>query len=231
MRLLIVEDEKDLADVIKKGLEEEGFVADTAHDGSKAMELINSIKYDLIILDLMIPVKSGMEVLRELRQQGNETPILILTAKDSVEDKVEGLDSGANDYLTKPFAFEELKARIRVLLREKSLNNDEQKDKKLIKVGDLVIDTISHEVTRQDQVISLTVKEYAVLEYLTRNRGQVLSRTQIEEHVWDYRFGSNSNIVDVYIRYLREKIDKNFDEKLIETVRGRGYKLRVPHES
>jgi heavy metal response regulator len=222
VRLLIVEDEYHLAEVLQKGLKEDGYAVDTVNNGEEALDLATVIEYDLIILDLMLPVKSGLEVLRELRGQENKVPVLILTAKDSIEDKVRGLDLGADDYLTKPFAFAELRARIRALFRRKL---DESNN--ILKIDNLVLDTITHKVTRAGKEIELTVKEYSVLEYLMRNRGQVLSRTQIEEHVWDYRYGSNSNIVDVYIRYLRKKIDKDFDRKLIETVRGRGYRLKV----
>jgi len=222
MRILIVEDEKDLADVIKKGLEEEGFVADAVGDGQMAVDYAWDNEYDLIILDLMLPVKSGMEVLKEIREYGINVPVIILTAKDMVEDKIKGLNNGADDYLTKPFAFGELVARIRALLRRgiEESNN-------ILKTGDLVIDTVNHQVSRSGEEIALTVKEYAVLEYLIRNRGQVLTRTQIEEHVWDYRYGNTSNIVDVYIRYLRQKIDKEFEPKLIETIHGRGYRVKA----
>ena len=217
MRILVVEDEKDLSDVIKKGLEEEGFVVDTVSDGQQAVNFAWDNEYDIIILDLMLPVKNGMEALKEIREYGINTAILILTAKDMVEDKIKGLNSGADDYLTKPFAFGELVARVRALLRRGIEENNNQ-----LMTGDLVIDTVNHKVLRGGIEIPLTVKEYAVLEYLTRNRGQVLSRTQIEEHVWDYRYGNTSNIVDVYIRYLRQKIDNDFEPKLIETVHGRG---------
>jgi DNA-binding response OmpR family regulator len=222
MRILVVEDEKDLSDVIKKGLEEEGFVVDTASDGQQAVNFAWDNEYDIIILDLMLPVKNGMDALKEIREYGINTAIIILTAKDMVEDKIKGLNSGADDYLTKPFAFGELVARVRALLRRGIEENNNQ-----LKTGDLVIDTVNHEVFRRGTEISLTVKEYAVLEYLTRNRGQVLSRTQIEEHVWEYRYGNTSNIVDVYIRYLRQKIDNDFEPKLIETVHGRGYRIKV----
>lgn len=222
VRILIVEDEYHLAEVLQKGLKEDGYAVDMANNGQEAIDLVTVIEYNLIILDLMLPIKSGIEVLRKLREQGNKIPVLILTAKDSIEDKVLGLDLGADDYLTKPFAFAELRARIRALLRRKLGESNN-----ILKVDELVLDTITHKVSRAGKDIDLTVKEYSVLEYLVRNRGQVLSRTQIEEHVWDYRYGSDSNIVDVYIRYLRKKIDKDFDKKLIETVRGRGYRLRV----
>ncbi|MGP3778907.1 response regulator transcription factor [Halanaerobium saccharolyticum] len=222
MRILVVEDEKDLSDVIKKGLEEEGFVVDTVSDGQQAVNFAWDNEYDIIILDLMLPVINGMEALKEIREYGINTAILILTAKDMVEDKIKGLNSGADDYLTKPFAFGELVARVRALLRRGIEENNNQ-----LMTGDLVIDTVNHKVSRGGIEIPLTVKEYAVLEYLTRNRGQVLSRTQIEEHVWDYRYGNTSNIVDVYIRYLRQKIDNDFEPKLIETVHGRGYRIKV----
>jgi DNA-binding response OmpR family regulator len=222
VRLLIVEDEYHLAEVLQKGLKEDGYAVDVASNGEEAIGLATVIDYDLIILDLMLPIKSGAEVLRELRDQGSKVSVLILTAKDSTEDKVMGLDLGADDYLTKPFAFAELRARIRALFRRRL-----EESNNVLKVDDLLLDTITHKVSRAGKDIELTVKEYSVLEYLIRNRGQVLSRTQIEEHVWDYRYGSSSNIVDVYIRYLRKKIDKGFDRKLIETVRGRGYRLKV----
>jgi DNA-binding response OmpR family regulator len=222
MRILIVEDEKDLANIIKKGLEEEGFIADTAEDGQKAVDYAWDNEYDLIILDLMLPVKSGMEALKEIKEYGINVPIIILTAKDMVEDKIKGLNNGADDYLTKPFAFGELVARIRALLRRGIEENNN-----ILKTGDLVIDTVNHQVSRSGEKIKLTVKEYSVLEYLTRNRGQVLTRTQIEEHVWDYRYGNTSNIVDVYIRYLRQKLDKRFEPKLIETIHGRGYRIKA----
>lgn len=222
MRILVVEDEYDLAEAIQKGLTEDGYAVDVANNGQKAIDFAQTVNYDLIILDLMLPVKDGMQVLKELRQQGNKVPVLILTARDSVEDKIKGLDTGADDYLTKPFAFGELSARVRALLRR-----EVEESNNVLQAGDLVIDTISHKVTRAGKSISLTVKEYSILKYLVRNREHVLTRTQIEEHVWDYRFGNSSNIVDVYIRYLRQKIDKDFSPKLIETVRGRGYRLKV----
>ena len=222
MRILVVEDEYDLAEVIQKGLKEEGYAVDAVDNGQKAIDFIQAVNYDLVILDLMLPIKDGIEVLKEVRSQGKKVPVLILTARDSIEDKINGLDCGADDYLTKPFAFGELMARIRALLRRGIEENNN-----VLQVGDLVIDTISHNVTRDGKMISLTVKEYSILEYLARNRGQVLSSTQIEEHVWDYRFGNSSNIVDVYIRYLRQKIDKDFTPELIETIRGRGYRLGV----
>ncbi|SFL28755.1 response regulator transcription factor [Halanaerobium salsuginis] len=222
MRILVVEDEKDLAKVIKKKLNRENFTVDLAYDGEKAIDLTIVNDYDLIILDIMIPKKSGLEVLTELRDWKDSTPVLILTARDSIEDKVKGLNLGADDYLTKPFAFAELLARIKTIFRRgiKEYSN-------ILKNGDLTLNTINYTVQRKQEKIDLTSKEYSLLEYLMRNRGHVLSRGQIEEHVWGYMSGNSSNIVDVYIRFLRKKIDEGFSEKIIETVRGRGYRMKV----
>jgi heavy metal response regulator len=220
MRILVVEDERRIAAFIKQGLEEERYAVDVVYDGEEALDWADAADYDLIVLDVLLPKKDGIEVCRELRAQGDKVPILMLTARDAIEDRVRGLDSGADDYLVKPFAFQELLARIRALLRR----SGETKTPRL-QVGDLVLDTVLHQATRGGQVIELTAREYALLEFLMRHPGQVLSRTQILEHVWDYDFFSTSNVVDVYISYLRRKVDKGFEVKLIQTVRGAGYKI------
>jgi heavy metal response regulator len=222
MRILVVEDERRIASFIKQGLEEERYAVDVVYDGEEALDWADAADYDLIVLDVLIPKKDGIQVCRELRTQGNKVPILMLTARDAIEDRVRGLDSGADDYLVKPFAFQELLARIRALLRR----SGEVKIPRL-QVGDLVLDTIAHRATRSGRVIELTAREYALLEFLMRHPGQVLSRTQIAEHVWNYDFFSTSNVVDVYIRYLRRKVDKGFEIKLIQTVRGVGYKIEA----
>ncbi len=221
MRVLIVEDEKKVAGFIKKGLEEETFAVDVAYDGEEGFHLGEQNQYDLIILDLMLPVMDGIEVLSELRKQKVTTPILLLTAKDSVEDKVLGLNKGADDYLTKPFAFSELLARVRVLLRR-----GKTETKTVLVVDDLSLDLVSHKVKRQDEEIELTGKEYSLLEYFMRNTGKVLTRTMIAEHVWDYNFDTFTNVIDVYVNHLRKKIDKNFSKKLLHTLRGVGYIMK-----
>jgi len=222
MNILIVEDEKDLAKIIKKKLERENFTADMSYDGEDAIDKTIVNEYDLIILDIMLPKKSGIDVLKELRDWEDKTPVLILTARDSVEDKVKGLNLGADDYLTKPFAFEELFARIKTIFRR-----GVKEHSNILKNGNLTLNTIDYTVKRGDKKIELTSKEYSVLEYLMRNRGYILSRNQIQEHVWGYMSGSSSNIVDVYIRFLRKKIDEDFEYELLETVRGRGYRMKV----
>jgi len=222
MRILVVEDERRITAFIKRGLEEEHYAVDVAYDGEEALDWAAVVDYDLIVLDVLLPKKDGIEVCRELRAQGNKVPILMLTARDAIEDRVQGLDSGADDYLVKPFAFQELLARIRALLRR----SGEIKTTRL-QVGDLLLDTLTHRATRGGQVIELTAREYALLEFLMRHPGQVLSRTQIAEHVWNYDFFTTSNVVDVYIRYLRRKIDKGFEIKLLQTVRGVGYKIEA----
>jgi heavy metal response regulator len=222
MRILVVEDERRIAAFIKRGLEEEYYAVDVAYDGEEALDWADVVDYDSIVLDVLLPKKDGIQVCRELRAQGNKVPILMLTARDTIEDRVRGLDSGADDYLVKPFAFQELLARIRALLRR----SGEVKTTRL-QVGDLALDTTTHRAARGGRVIELTAREYALLEFLMRHPGQVLSRTQIAEHVWDYDFFSTSNVVDVYIRYLRRKIDKGFEVKLIRTVRGVGYKIEA----
>jgi heavy metal response regulator len=222
MRILVVEDERRIAAFIKRGLEEEHYALDVVYDGEEALDWADVVDYDLIVLDVLLPKKDGIQVCRELRTQGNKVPILMLTARDAIEDRVRGLDSGADDYLVKPFAFQELLARIRALLRRQG----EVKITRL-QVGDLVLDTVTHRATRAGRMIELTAREYALLEFLMRHPRQVLSRTQIAEHVWNYDFFSTSNVVDVYIRYLRRKIDEGFDVKLIKTVRGAGYKIEA----
>lgn len=221
MRILVVEDEKKVASFIKKGLEEELYSVDVANDGKEGLKLGLSDEYDLIILDIMLPLIDGITLLKELRSEKIITPILLLTAKDSVESKVGGLDSGADDYLTKPFSFEELLARVRALLRRQSATKS-----LLLDAADLVLDTQTHKVTRNEVEITLTVKEYAILEYLLRNKNRVVSRTLLSEHVYDYHFDSNTNIIDVYINKLRNKIDKRFDKQLLHTVRGVGYTIK-----
>jgi heavy metal response regulator len=221
MRILVIEDEKKVADFISNGLAEEGYAVDIAHDGDEGLFLAMTNEYDVILLDIMLPQMDGFTLCSKLRSENNQTPILMLTAKDAIKDKVRGLDAGADDYLTKPFAFEELLARIRSLLRKKSLLQ-----KTRFQVDNLVLDTITHTVTRGDSEITLSVKEYALLEYLMRNAGSVVTRTMIAEHVWDINFDTFTNVIDVYINYLRNKIDRGQETKLIHTVRGRGYILK-----
>ena len=222
MRLLIVEDEKKVAGFIKKGLEEETYAVDVAYDGEEGFHLAELNQYDMIILDLMLPKMDGLEVLTRLRDKKVNTPILLLTAKDAVEDKVMGLNKGADDYLTKPFAFSELLARVRSLLRR-----GQAETKTELKVSDLSLDLVSHKVNRNGEEIELTGKEYSLLEYFMRNEGKVLTRTMIAEHVWDYNFDTFTNVIDVYVNHLRKKIDKDFSCKLLHTLRGVGYVMRV----
>ncbi|HOA98485.1 two-component system response regulator RppA [Candidatus Sordicultor fermentans] len=223
MRILVVEDEKRLAEVIKKGLVEEGYSVDVAYDGAEGQYMAESASYDLVILDIMLPKKDGVTICQELRIRGINTPILMLTAKDSVEDRVKGLDSGADDYLVKPFAFSELVARVRALLRREALSKASK-----LQVGNLVMDTLTREVWRGDKKIELTAKEYAILEYFMRHPNMVVTRTMLMEKVWDYDFEGISNVIDVYIRRLRLKLDEEGAESIIETVRGAGYRLREP---
>jgi len=221
MRILVVEDERKIAEFIRRGLKEEGYSVDVAYDGEAGYHLAHVNDYDLIILDLMLPKVDGLTLCRQLRQDKLTLPILILTVKDSVQDKVIGLDSGANDYLTKPFAFEELLARCRALLR-----SYETAEPTKLKIADLELDLLSRRVIRGGQEISLTQKENSLLEYLMRNVGKVVTRTMIAEHVWDMNFDSFTNVIDVYINRLRHKIDRGFNRPLIHTVRGRGYVLK-----
>ena len=221
MRILLVEDEKKLVDSIARGLKENRYIVDTAEDGENALFLAEVNLYDLIILDIMLPKKDGLTICRELRSKGNNVPILMLTAKNALKDKVLGLKSGADDYLTKPFAFVELLARVGALLRR----NRENKTT-LLKVADLEIDQVKRKVVRSGEEIDLTSKEYALLEYLMLNAGSVVSRTMISEHVWNEDFDSLTNFIDVYINHLRNKIDKISTKKLIHTVHGTGYVLK-----
>ncbi len=225
MRILLVEDEQNVASFLKKGLEEEFYTVDVAEDGADGFAMGTSKEYDCIILDVMLPEISGIEICKKLRSSNVKTPILMLTALESVGSKVEGLESGADDYLTKPFAFSELLARIRALLRRAPDALSE------LTLNDLRMDLLSRRVFRGDQEIILTQKGFAILEYFLRNKGRVLSRTQIIENIWGYNFDPNTNVVDVHIKFLREKIDKGFDKKLIHTVRGSGYVLKAEDDN
>ena len=222
MRLLVVEDEKKVARFIKQGLEEEGYAVDAAPDGEKGLELALDRVHDLIILDIALPKMDGLQVLQRLRQQGVSIPVLLLTVRATIEDKVLGLDAGADDYLTKPFAFQELLARVRALMRRRA-----EAEPALLRVADLVLDPARRIVSRGGERIELTAKEFSLLEYFMRNPGRVLSRTQLIEHVWNYDFDTMTNIVDVYVTYLRKKIDSGREPKLIHTVRGVGYVLKA----
>lgn len=221
MRILVVDDEPYLTDLLNKALKEEGYSVDIAQNSIDGMECAKMNVYDVIILDIMLPEIDGIQILKNLRNMNINTPILMLTAKDALDDKVKGLDTGADDYMTKPFELSELTARIRALLRR------EQPSKSpILKIADLEVNTLTHDVRRGGKTITLTSKEYSLLEYMMRNSGRVLTRSQIVDHVWGYEFDGLSNIIDVYIRYLRKKIDDNFDIKLIQTIRGSGYCLK-----
>lgn len=221
MRILVVEDEKDLNRVISKRLENEGYSVDRCFDGEEALEFINMGEFDVIIMDIMMPKMSGTDVLKTMRSNKNDTPVLLLTAKDSIADRVSGLDAGAQDYLIKPFAFEELLARIRNITRKTAGYSTN-----IFSIADLTLDINTHTVVRGNKIINLSAKEFDILEYMMRNKEIVLSREKIENHVWNYNYYGGTNVVDVYIRYLRKKIDENFDTKLIHTIRGAGYVLR-----
>jgi DNA-binding response OmpR family regulator len=221
MRILIVEDEKSLADIIKKGIEEEGYAVDVAYNGEEGLFMAENEPSDLIILDIMLPVIDGMTILKRIRKAGINIPVLMLTAKDTIMDKVSGLDSGADDYLTKPFSFEELLARVRALLRR----NTEVKTS-LLMIEDLTIDMATHEVKREGKDILLSAREYALLEYMVLNKNKVLSRTALTEHLYNQDFDLDSNVIDVFVNRIRNKIDRDYDIKLIHTVRGAGYMLR-----
>jgi len=223
MRILVVEDEAKMASFIKRGLEEEGSAVDISPDGQDGLYRASTGSYDLILLDITLPLMDGLEVCRKLRQERISTPILLLTARDSVDMKVRGLDSGADDYLTKPFAFAELLARIRALRRR-----DRAEVSLHLQVGDLVLDPLTRRVSRANQPITLTSKEFALLECFMRHPDQVLSRTVLSENVWDETFDSFTNVIDVYVNYLRNKVDRSFSPKLIHTVRGAGYVMRRP---
>jgi heavy metal response regulator len=225
MRILVIEDEKKVANFIKKGLEEEHYAVDNAYDGESGLYMVEVNEYDLIVLDLMIPKIDGLEVLRRIRGNRNNVPILVLTAKDSVEDIVRGLDAGCDDYLTKPFEFLEFLARVRALLRREKTDKEP-----ILKIDELTLSLVTHKVMRGGKEIELTAKEYSLLEYFMRNPDKILTRTMISEHVWDYHFDSMTNVVDVYVNYLRKKIDKGFELKLIHTVRGVGYLLSASRQ-
>ena len=223
MRILVVDDDRRLCAIIKRGLLEEAYAVDLAYDGEEGEYLAEVNPYDLIILDIMLPNKDGIEVCQELRAKKINTPILMLTAKDTVEDRVTGLDTGADDYLVKPFAFSELLARVRALLRREGISKSPE-----LRVGDLTLNTLTRQVWRGQRPIELTTKEYVILEYIMSHPNVVVTRTMIEEHAWDYDFDSLSNLVDVYIRRLRRKIDTEREDSLIQTVRGAGYRLKAP---
>lgn len=222
MKLLIVEDEKRLCETVSKYFKEQGYTVDACYDGSDALDYINGTEYDAIILDIMLPGLDGISVLKRIRGRKLHTPVLLLTAKNSVEDKVDGLDNGADDYLTKPFSLEELSARVRVLIRRHGVERVDNS----ISVGPLTLNTDSKSAVRDGKEIQLTAKEYAILEYLIHNKGIVLSREKIQHHIWNYDYEGSSNIIDVYIRTLRNKVDAEFDTKLIQTVRGIGYVIK-----
>lgn len=222
-KILIVEDERKISALIRKGLEEEKYSVDEAVDGETGEQLIRQNRYDVIILDIMMPKKDGLEVLGSIRAEGNETPVLLLTAKSTVDDRVKGLDFGADDYLVKPFAITELLARVRSLLRRKK---GAEKSATSLTIGDLTLDLVSHKAVRGGKMIDLTSKEFALLEYFIRNRNKTLNRSTITEHIWNYNFDTGTNIIDVYINHLRTKIDGGFAKKLIHTVRGVGYVMK-----
>ena len=223
MRLLVAEDQKDLNDIITKTLVRNHYTVDSCFDGEEALDYLGMAEYDAVILDIMMPKRDGLSVLKALRSGGKTVPVLLLTARDSVSDRVTGLDAGAYDYLVKPFAFEELLARIRAMLRKK-----EGRAQNRCVIADLSIDFDTRSVMRGTVPISLSSKEFSILEYLANNQGIVLSRDRIEQHIWNYDYEGGSNVVDVYIRYLRKKIDDGFEPKLIHTVRGAGYVLKDP---
>ena len=223
MHILVVEDERRLANLIRRALEEESHVVDVSHDGAEALDMAQATDYDMLILDLMLPHMDGVEVCKRLRASGNDVRILMLTARDAVDDRVLGLEAGADDYLVKPFSFSELLARVKALSRRQVQAQVEQE----LAVGDLVLDLARHEARRGDKTIELTAKEFQLLEFLMRNAGHVLTRTQILDHVWGYNFDSFSNVVDIYVHYLRNKVDRGFTEPLIRTVRGVGYSLKA----
>ena len=225
MRILVVEDEKRIADFLSRGLESGGYAVDVAGTGTAALDLVHATEYDLIILDLGLPDIDGLQVLQKIRNRKTSPPVLILSARDAVDDRVKGLEVGADDYLVKPFAFVELLARVRALLRRG------QPTPERLQVGDLTLDCIRRKVIRGGENIELAPKEFSILEYLMRNRGRPLSRTMIVEHVWDMDYDGLTNIVDVYIRHLRSKIDDRFPAKMIQTVRGIGYMLDLPDRS
>ena len=222
MRILVAEDERDLNRLITTCLEREHYSVDSCHGGQEALDYLECAEYDAVILDIMMPVMDGLGVLRKMRRKNDSTPVLLLTAKDSIEDRVTGLDAGANDYLVKPFAFEELLARIRVLLRKPA-----QTPKTCYKVADLEVHMDTQQVLRGGREVKLSGKEFALLRYMVQNEGIVLSRDRLEEHLWNFDYAGGSNVIDVYIRYLRKKLDEGHEQKLIHTVRGSGYVLKA----
>ena len=226
MRILVIEDEKNLNDIIVKRLILEKYGVDTCFNGNDALEYIFSTEYDVIVSDIMLPGIDGFEILKRIREKGIKTPVLLLTALDGIEDRVKGLDYGADDYLVKPFAFDELMARIRVLLRRNSTNGNSNASN-IFSIANLTVNCNSHDVFRDDVPIKLSTREFTILEYMIRNKERVLSREQIEQHIWNYDYEGGTNVIDVYIRYLRRKIDKDFEPKLIHTIRGVGYVLKA----
>ena len=222
MRILVVEDEKKVASFIKKGLEEEGYAVDVAADGEEGLAMALTRVHDLIILDIRLPKMDGLRVLQALRHDSVTAPVLLLTVRATIEDKVLGLDAGADDYLTKPFAFQELVARVRALLRRRT-----DAEPTVLRIGDLTLDPARRTVTRGGEKIDLTPREFALLDYFMRNPGRVLTRTMIAEHVWDYSFDTSTNVIDVYVNYLRKKVDAGREPKLLHTIRGVGYVLKA----
>ena len=224
MKILIVEDEKTLCETIGKHLTAAGYTVDLCFDGDDALFYIEGTEYDAVVLDIMLPGTDGLTILKTIRDKQNLTPVLLLTAKSTVEDKVKGLDCGADDYLTKPFSLDELTARLRVLIRRQGGTGGRADN--TLTVGPLTLDTATRSATRDGKEIKLTAKEYSILEYIMRNQGVVLSRDKIEQHIWNYDYTGSSNVIDVYIRTLRKKIDADFDVKLIQTIRGMGYVIK-----
>ena len=221
MRILIAEDDKDLNQLVKRRLKEADYSVDSCFDGEEVFDYLLGAEYDALVLDIMMPKLDGLQVLQRLRREGNSVPVLLLTARDSIEDRVAGLDAGADDYLIKPFAFEELLARLRVLLRKPQMEKSS-----VLKVGDLELHLNTRQVFRGGKEVVLSSKEFSLLRYMMQNAGIVLSRDKLEQHVWDYDFSVGSNVIDVYIRYLRKKLDDGYDKKYIHTVRGHGYVLK-----
>lgn len=221
MRILVAEDERDLNRLICRTLERAGYSVDACFDGEAALDCLLGAEYDCLLLDIMMPKADGHTVLRAVREKGNAVPVIFLTARDSVQDRIEGLDLGADDYLVKPFDFDELLARIRAATRKYGTQKTS-----VLTLADLTMDTVSHTVTRGGKVIHLSAKEYAILQYLMQHQGTVISRTRLEDHIWNYDYAGGSNVVDVYITYLRKKIDGGFDKKLLHTVRGAGWILK-----
>ena len=225
MRILVIEDEENLNDIIVKKLTMEKYGVDSCLNGTDALNYIFSTEYDVIVSDIMLPGLDGFEILKKIRENGIKTPVLLLTARDGIEDRVKGLDYGADDYLVKPFAFDELMARIRVLLRRNPTSNSNASN--VFKIANLTVNCNSRDVFRDETFIKLSTREFTILEYMIRNKERVLSREQIEQHIWNYDYEGGTNVIDVYIRYLRRKIDKGFEPKLIHTIRGIGYVLKV----